>query len=41
MQLKIHVELSNRPATFLIDREGVLRDKTLSDRPKPDELVSE
>jgi peroxiredoxin len=45
MQMKIHVEWSNRPATFLIDREGVIRyerrAKTFSDRPKPDELVTE
>ena len=45
MQMKIHVELSNRPATFIIDREGVIRyerrAKTFSDRPKPDDLVAE
>lgn len=45
MQMKIHVELSNRPAMFLIDRDGVIRyerrAKTFSDRPKPDELLTE
>lgn len=45
MQMKIHTEFSNRPTTFVIDREGVIRyerrAKTFSDRPKPDELVAE
>ena len=45
MQMKVHVELSNRPATFLIDRDGAIRyerrAKAFSDRPKPDDLVAE
>ena len=44
-QMRIHTELSNRPATFLIDREGILRyerrAKTFADRPKPDEIIAE
>ncbi len=42
MQMKIHVERSNRPATFLIDRDGVLRrawrGTTYSDRPDYDTI---
>ncbi len=42
-QMSIHTEWSNRPATFIIDKEGVLRyerrAKTYSDRPTPDELL--
>ncbi|NQV24894.1 MAG: redoxin domain-containing protein [Rhodopirellula sp.] len=45
LQMRIHTELSNRPATFIIDREGVLRyerrAKTFADRPKPDDIVAE
>lgn len=44
-QMRIHTELSNRPTTFIIDRAGILRyerrAKTFTDRPKPDEIVSE
>jgi peroxiredoxin len=44
-QMRIHTELSNRPTTFIIDRDGILRyerrAKTFADRPKPDEIVSE
>ncbi|MBI1310061.1 redoxin domain-containing protein [bacterium] len=44
-QMRIHVEWSNRPATFIIDRDGILRyerrAKTFADRPKPEELLSE
>ena len=42
-QMRIHTELSNRPATFVIDRAGTIcfeqRAKTFSDRPTPDEIV--
>ena len=45
MQMRIHTELSNRPAAFVIDREGVLRyerrARTFSDRPSPDDLLRE
>ncbi len=41
--MRVHVEVSNRPATFIIDKEGVLRYARLGgnygDRPKPDEIV--
>lgn len=44
-QMRIHVEVSNRPATFIIDRQGVLRyakrAETFADRPTPDEIVAE
>lgn len=37
MQMRIHTEWSNRPATFVIDREGILRfakrGEKYSDRP--------
>ena len=44
-QMRIHTELSNRPATFLIDKEGVLRyarrAETFSDRPSAGDLLNE
>jgi peroxiredoxin len=44
-QMRIHVEASNRPATFIIDKSGVLRyarrAKTFSDRPTPAQVVRE
>jgi len=44
-QMQVHTELSNRPATFIIDRAGVLRyakrATTFSDRPSPTELLKE
>jgi peroxiredoxin len=44
-QMRIHTELSNRPATFIVDRNGTLRfarrAKTFSDRPTADEILSE
>ncbi|RMG35355.1 MAG: hypothetical protein D6725_12715 [Planctomycetota bacterium] len=44
-QMRIHTELSNRPATFIIDRDGILRyerrAKTFADRPTPDEILAE
>jgi peroxiredoxin len=44
-QMNIHTEWSNRPATFVIDKEGMIRyerrGKTYSDRPKPVELLRE
>jgi peroxiredoxin len=44
-QNRIHTELSNRSATFIIDRDGVIRyarlAKSFSDRPSPDEILAE
>jgi len=44
-QMRIHTELCNRPATFIVDRDGVLcyarRAKTFGDRPSPDDLLAE
>ncbi|GIW91320.1 MAG: hypothetical protein KatS3mg109_1752 [Pirellulaceae bacterium] len=44
-QMRIHTELSNRPATFLIDKQGVIRyarrARTFSDRPSAAELLGE
>ena len=44
-QMRIHVELSNRPGTFIIDKAGIIRyamkGKTFSDRPGVTEIVSE
>ena len=44
-QMRIHTELCNRPATFIIDRDGVLRyarrGKTYGDRPSPKDLLTE
>lgn len=42
-QMRIHVEWSNRPATFVIDRDGVIRYEkratTFGDRPTPLQIV--
>ena len=42
-QMRIHTEISNRPATFVIDRQGVIRyqrrAETFNDRPKPREIL--
>ena len=44
-QMRIHTEISNRPATFIIDKAGILRysrrAKTFSDRPLPKEILDE
>ena len=44
-QMRIHTELSNRPATFIVDKKGVLRyakrAESFADRPKADEIVAE
>ncbi len=44
-QMRIHVELSNRPATFIIDRKGIIRyakrGTSFGDRPSPEDIVSE
>ena len=41
--MRVHVERSNRPATFVIDRNGILRyaklARSFGDRPKPDDIV--
>ncbi len=45
MQMRIHTQLSNRPATFIVDSNGVLRyerrAKHFADRPSADELLHE
>lgn len=45
MQMRVHTELSNRPATFLIDREGRIRYErratAFNDRPSVDEMLQE
>lgn len=44
-QMRIHTELSNRPATFIIDKQGVIRyvrrGKTFGDRPSPKDIIAE
>jgi peroxiredoxin len=44
-QMNIHTEWSNRPATFIIDREGMIRYEhratTYSDRPIPKQVLAE
>ena len=44
-QMRIHTEWSNRPATFVIDREGVLRythrGTSFNDRPSAATVVGE
>ncbi|MCI0359328.1 MAG: peroxiredoxin family protein [Planctomycetaceae bacterium] len=44
-QMRIHTELSNRPATFIVDRHGTLRyahrAKAFNDRPTADEILAE
>ena len=44
-QMRIHVEVSNRPATFVIDKNGVIRyarrGRSFSDRPTSDQVVAE
>jgi peroxiredoxin len=46
-QMNIHTEWSNRPATFIVNKnkEGVIRyerrAKTFGDRPKPNEILKD
>ena len=44
-QMGIHTEWANRPATFIIDRDGVLRYErrglTYDDRPTPEQIFEE
>jgi len=44
-QMRIHVEESNRPATFIIDKNGSIRyarrGKTYGDRPKTADIEAE
>ena len=44
-QMRIHTELSNRPATFVIDQDGVIRyarrGQSFFDRPSPDQIIDE
>ena len=41
--MRVHVEVSNRPATFIVDKDGVLQyarvGDNYGDRPKPEEIV--
>ena len=41
-QMRIHVERSNRPATFIIDKEGIVRfaqrAERFNDRPTPKKI---
>lgn len=44
-QMRIHTEVSNRPATFVIDKQGILRyarlARTFADRPRPKQIIAE
>ena len=44
-QMRIHTEWSNRPATFIIDKSGVIRyarvGKSFADRPRATEILEE
>ena len=44
-QMRIHTELSNRPATFIIDKAGILRyakpGTRFNDRPSPQKILEE
>ena len=44
-QMGIHTEWSNRPATFVIDKDGVIRFEkrgtAFGDRPKPADILAE
>ncbi|MCH8044743.1 MAG: redoxin domain-containing protein [Planctomycetes bacterium] len=44
-QMRIHTELSNRPATFIIDKQGVIRyarrAKSFGDRPSLEQIAAE
>ena len=44
-QMRIHTEWSNRPATFIIDRQGIIRfaqrARKYSDRPNVEKLFQE
>ena len=43
--MRIHTAVSNRPATFVIDKRGVIRyarlAQSFSDRPTPNQVVAE
>lgn len=44
-QMRIHTEWSSRPATFIVDKQGVLRyakwGEKYNDRPQPEDIVAE
>ncbi len=44
-QMRIHTEVSNRPATFIVDRKGTLRfahrGESFNDRPTPTTVIDE
>lgn len=44
-QMRIHTELSNRPATFIIDKSGIIRyvrrARSFGDRPSPKQIAAE
>ena len=44
-QMRVHVEVSNRPATFLIDKAGIVRyarrGRSFADRPRAAQVLGE
>ena len=44
-QMRIHIEVSNRPATFVIDKDGVVRyekrGSAFGDRPTPQNIMDQ
>jgi peroxiredoxin len=44
-QMRIHTEISNRPATFVIDKQGILqyarRGSYFGDRPSVADIITE
>jgi len=44
-QMRIHVERSNRPTTFIVDKKGIIRyekrARTFADRPRLNVLIDE
>ena len=44
-QMRIHIEVSNRPATFVIDKDGIVRyekrGSSFGDRPTPADIVNQ
>jgi peroxiredoxin len=44
-QMRIHTEWSNRPATFIIDRDGIVqlahRGQRFNDRPRVDDIIKQ
>lgn len=44
-QMRIHTEWSNRPATIIVDRDGIIRyerrGEKYNDRPSPEQILEE